>query len=179
MRYGFLLLLIMAGTAHADCPPPPDIGAEEAQILLQIRDAETERDARLLSNELWGLWATAPDEASQALLDRGMTARAAYDFLSALDAFDRLVDYCPDYAEGYNQRAFVNFLREDFARALVDLDEAIERRPTHVAAIAGKAMTLMALGRHDEAQSVLQLAIDLNPWLPERGLLREPTEKDL
>ena len=179
MRYGFLLLLIMAGTAHADCPPPPDIGAEEAQILLQIRDAETERDARLLSNELWGLWATAPDEASQALLDRGMTARAAYDFLSALDAFDRLVDYCPDYAEGYNQRAFVNFLREDFAKALVDLDEAIERRPTHVAAIAGKAMTLMALGRHDEAQSVLQLAIDLNPWLPERGLLREPTDKDL
>ena len=179
MRYWFFLSLILAGTAHADCPAPPDIGTEEAEILLRIRDAKTERDARLLSNELWGLWATAPDEASQALLDRGMTARAAYDFLSALDAFDRLVDYCPDYAEGYNQRAFVNFLREDFAKALVDLDEAIERRPTHVAAMAGKAMTLMALGRHEEAQTVLRFAVDLNPWLPERGLLREPTDKDL
>ena len=134
---------------------------------------------RVLSNRLWELWATAPDEAAQALLDRGMTARASYDFLSALEAFDRLVEYCPDYAEGYNQRAFVNFLREDFAAALVDLDEALARRPSHVAALSGKALTLMGLGRHDEAQVFLRLAYELNPWIPERGLLQDPPGKDL
>ena len=67
-----------------------------------------------------------------------MTARASYDFLNAIDAFDRLTEYCPDYAEGYNQRAFVNFMREDFPAALVDLDLALERRPTHVAALCGQ-----------------------------------------
>jgi len=88
------------------------------------------------------------------------------------DAFDRLIDYCPDYAEGYNQRAFVNFLREDFAAALVDLDLALERRPRHVAAMSGKALTLMGLGRHDEAQEILREAVKLNPWIPEAGLLQ-------
>ena len=171
MRYGLLSLLIMAGTANADCPPPPDIGAEEAQILLQMRDAKTERDARLLSNELWGLWATAPDEASQALLDRGMTARAAYDFLSALEAFDRLVDYCPDYAEGYNQRAFVNYLQQDYGAALIDLDRAIALSPNHVAALSGRALSLLGLKRLDEARAALNHALELNPWLSERALL--------
>ena len=28
----------------------------------------------------------------------------------------------------------------------------------------------MGLGRHDEAQEVLRDALELNPWLPERGL---------
>ena len=41
----------------------------------------------------------------------------------ATDALDRLVEYCPNYAEGYNQRAFVSFLRQDFEAALVELFE--------------------------------------------------------
>ena len=147
--------------------------------MAEVREAANEQDARLLTNELWALWATAPDEPAQELLDRGMQARASFDFLSALETFDRLVDYCPDYAEGYNQRAFVNFLRQDYEVALTDLDRALERRPNHVAALSGKALTLMGLGRHDEAQVVLREAIELNPWLPERGLLREPAGKDL
>lgn len=179
MRHAAILLLFTAGAAFAECPAPPDIDAEEARILAEAREATSETAARPLRNRLWELWAKAPDEAAQELLDRGMAARASWNFLDAMDAFNRLVDYCPDYAEGYNQRAFVSFLREDFASALVDLDLALERRPTHVAALSGKALTLMGLGRHDEAQAVLRLALELNPWIPERGLLQETPGKDL
>ena len=108
-----------------------------------------------------------------------MAARGSYDFLGAIDAFDRLVEYCPDYAEGYNQRAFVNFLREDYEAALPDLDRALERSPRHVAALSGKALTLMGLGRGDEAQEVLREAVELNPWIPERGLLQELPGEEL
>jgi len=167
------LPMIFACTfAHAECPPPPDIAAAQDALLAEARALPNGREARAISNKLWELWATAPDEQSQALLDRGMAARAAFNFLEATDAFDRLIDYCPDYAEGYNQRAFVNFLREDFAAALVDLDLALERRPRHVAAMSGKALTLMGLGRHDEAQEILREAVKLNPWIPEAGLLQ-------
>lgn len=179
MKIVALLPFLVAGAAFAECPPAPDVEDDVARILAEVRQAPDERSARVLTNRLWELWATAPDEAAQALLDRGMTARASYDFLSALESFDRLVEYCPDYAEGYNQRAFVNFLREDFAAALVDLDEALARRPSHVAALSGKALTLMGLGRHDEAQVFLRLAYELNPWIPERGLLSEPPGEDL
>lgn len=182
MRFVVLCsVFILAGPhlAHAACPAAPDIDAEQARILEDIRAATNEHDARVLTNELWGLWAQAPDEPSQELLDRGMKARGSYDFLGALDALDRLVEYCPDYAEGYNQRAFVNFLRQDFEAALIDLDRALDRRPGHVAAMSGKALTLMGLGRNDEAQLVLREAVEINPWLPERGLLLAPKGDDL
>ena len=67
-----------------------------------------------------------------------------------------MVAYCPHYAEGYNQRAFVNFIARDYARALPDLEAAIERDPTHVAAIAGQALTLFGLGRMKAGRAVLR-----------------------
>ncbi len=173
------VLVFLATPTLAECPPPPDIRAEEGQLIAEVQVAPDEGSAREISNRLWELWATAPDEAAQALLDRGMSARASYDFLGAMDAFDRLTEYCPDYAEGFNQRAFVSFLRQDYESALGDLDLALERNPRHIAALSGRALTLMGLGRHDEAQRVLREALALNPWLPERHYLREPEEQDL
>ncbi|RVT85943.1 tetratricopeptide repeat protein [Rhodobacteraceae bacterium CCMM004] len=127
---------------------------------------------------MWEIWTDAPDEIAQALLDDGMARRSSYDFLGAQAAFDRLVGYCPDYAEGYNQRAFVAFLRQDYAAALEDLDRALARAPSHVGALSGKALTLMGLGRMDAAQETLRAALRLNPWIPERGLLLPAEEED-
>jgi Tfp pilus assembly protein PilF len=100
-----------------------------------------------------------------------MERRAAYDFARALAFFDELVGYCPDYAEGWNQRAFVHFLNGDHALALEDLEIALSLSPGHIAAKAGLALTLMNLGRTEAGQSVLREALALNPWLPERGML--------
>lgn len=172
MRPLFILLTALTPTIGfaSECPTPPDHSDALNALLTEVRDATNDREAKLISNQMWELWADAPDEPSQALLDSGMQKRAGYDFLGALEEFDRLIAYCPDYAEGYNQRAFVNFLRQDYASALPDLDEAIARSPRHVAAIAGKALTLLALGQMEEARDVFATALELNPWLPERGL---------
>ena len=181
MRHLLLILLLSApgfATAQA-CPPVEDRSAQSEKVLARIRAAPDEASARLLTNALWEIWAKAPDAAAQEMLDRGMQRRAAYDFEAAIAAFDELVAYCPGYAEGYNQRAFVNFLREDYAVALEDLERALELAPEHVAAMAGQALTLMSLGRVEAGQSVLRKALKLHPWLPERRMLIEPPGEDL
>ncbi len=178
-------LSICAGASEAkSCPAVPDHNAALDGLFAEMAAAENETDARVISNQMWELWTDAPDEAAQALLDRGMQARSSYDFLGALEALDGLVAYCPDYAEGYNQRAFVNYLRQDFATALVDLDRTIERSPRHVGALSGKALSLLALGRVEEARAALTAALALNPWLSERHLAApggplEPVGEDL
>ncbi|MCE0506984.1 tetratricopeptide repeat protein [Roseivivax sp. GX 12232] len=174
-----LVLGLAPLAAWAECPPAPDHSEEIAGLLAEIQSAEREIEAQRLSNALWALWADAPDAAAQELLDAGMRARESYDFLRAEESFDRLVAYCPDYAEGYNQRAFVAFLRGDFAAALPDLERALALNPRHVAALSGKALTLMGLGRDAEAQEALRAALALNPWLSERHLLTEPPGQEL
>ena len=162
-----------------DCPPAPDHTERLTQLIAEAQQAPTEMAGRLISNQMWELWADAPDEPAQEILDAGLRKRRAFDLLGARTDFDRLIDYCPDYAEGYNQRAFVNFIRQDYELALIDLDRTLEQSPHHVAALAGKALTLIGLQRDEEAQIVLRQALAMNPWLTERRFLVEGTGEEL
>jgi len=176
MRHFFapaVVVTLLTGVAFAEtCPAVMDQSELQADLLEQIQSAQSEAEARPLSNAMWEIWIKAPDTNAQTLLDTGTERLRIADFEGAIAAFDALVDYCPNYAEGYNQRAYARFLQQDFAPALVDLDLAIERNPVHVAAIAGKALTLMGLGRDQDAQDILREAVALNPWLSERHLLK-------
>jgi tetratricopeptide (TPR) repeat protein len=173
--------LLIAGPGWAECPPAPDHADALTGLIERVQAAPDERSARIISNEMWELWADAPDQRAQELLDEGMSRREAYDFKGAVVAFDALVDYCPDYAEGYNQRAFVNFIRQDYEGALPDLERALALSPRHIAAITGQALTLAALDRKAEAALVLREALEMNPWLGERALLSvlEAEEEEL
>lgn len=165
-------ILLAAPAVASECPAAPDHSVATNALIEKIKTAEDARTAQLISNDLWQYWADAPDEVAQEILDRGMRKRAAWDLLGAVEDFDRLVAYCPDYAEGYNQRAFANFLRQDFVAALPDLERAIELSPRHIGALSGRAITLIGLGKEDEAQAALAAALALNPWLPERSLYK-------
>ena len=170
-------LLFLAAPLAAECPQAPDHTAALDSLFAEIQAASTQFEGLNLGRQLWQYWADAPDEVAQEILDRGMTRRNGMDYLGAISDFDRLVNYCPNYAEGYNQRAFALFLAGRFEAALPDLDRAVELSPRHTGAITGRAMTFLALGRTLEAQRDLRLALDLNPWLHERELLEQLGEQ--
>ncbi|WP_294227468.1 tetratricopeptide repeat protein [uncultured Shimia sp.] len=170
MKHLVAAFLVSGTSLAAECPKAPDHSAAVDKLIARVQEADNQRTAQEISNDMWQFWTDAPDEVAQEILDRGMQKRSAWDLLGAREDFDRLVRYCPDYAEGYNQRAFVNFLQQDFEAALPDLERAIALSPRHVAALSGRALTLIGLGRGAEAQDTLAAALELNPWLPERSL---------
>ncbi len=168
----YALAIILAPTlAFANCPENAPRTEAHDRLMAEVRVAENEMEARLLTNELWEIWATAPNETAQEILQRGMERRRSYNFAGAVEDFDTLIEYCPNYAEGYNQRAFVNFIRGDYEVSLEDLNRAVEITPDHYAAVVGRALALMQLGRNKEGQIALREALELNPWLPERNRL--------
>jgi len=175
----FACLLVAPPVFAETCPAATDHSAALADIIAVLQKSETPVDAQKISNGLWELWTDAPDAKAQALLDEGMRQRSSFDLLGSRDTLDQLVEYCPDYAEGYNQRAFANYLRADYAAALVDLERTLEIIPNHVGALAGKGLTLIGLGRDAEAQVALKEAVALNPWLNERTLITEPDGTDI
>ncbi len=182
MRQIWSFLLVCAGSvtaADAECPPVPDRSAELAELRTQVQAAGTEMEGRIYDRQMWEIWTSAPDERAQGLLDRGMELRNYADYNAALIELNALVSYCPDYAEGWNQRAFVYFLQQDFSAALEDLDRAIALNPDHTGALSGKALSLMSMGRVELAQDTLRQALELNPWLPERAFLAAPPGQPL
>lgn len=179
-----LVALTWSPLAQAACPEPDDVSAEIEGLFDQARSAKTFTEGSSVAGEIWEVLLRAPDEAAQEILDAGMRRRSSYDFLGAIAQFDRLTEYCPTYAEGFNQRAFVHFLRQDYQKALEDLDIALVLQPLHLGAQSGRALTLMNLGRIDEARSQLEEAVSNNPWLSEKALLAEgaplgPKGKDI
>lgn len=169
-----LPLCLCAAPAFAEtCPAAADHSAAEAHLYAQLQALPSPVGSRELTSALWMLWVQAPDDKAQALLDEGMRQREGYNLIGAREALDALIEYCPAFAEGYNQRAFANFLDANYEGALYDLDIALQLSPNHTGALTGKGLALMRLSRNAEAIEVFQKAVDLNPWLAERALLEQ------
>lgn len=172
-------LMAVPALAQETCPAAPDHTAEKAELLRDLRIARDQTDAQMITGDLWRLWTDAPDGRAQEMLDEGMRLIRAQDYDASEAVLGDLVGYCPDYAEGWNQRAFARFLKGAFDGALDDLDRALAIDARHVPALSGKALVLMHLGRQDEAQIVLREAVRMNPWLSERTLLTIPMDVEL
>lgn len=168
------IYILWAGPALAQaCPPAPDHEAQIADLIAKVQAAPDLEASRLLSSQFWAVWKVAPDAQAQALLDRGLERMRRFDFDRAAADFDALIRYCPQYAEGYNQRGFFKFIRQDYAGALADLDLALARDPDHIAAMSGKAQALLRLGRDREGQRLLRETLALNPWLTDLLMLKD------
>ncbi|HKL70697.1 tetratricopeptide repeat protein [Salibaculum sp.] len=178
MRF-LLPLALISGPALADCPAPPDHTAAFDEAIAQLQGSSNEMEAREHNATLWGLWLDAPDERAQTMLDEGMARRESYDFLGSIAVLSRLVDYCPDYAEGYNQRAFSYFVARRYEEARADLERALELNNRHIGALSGMALALIELDRPAEAIPWLRRAVELHPFLAERALLDRLPGEDI
>ena len=174
-----ILALCTPTLAETACPPTPDTTAERSRLMAELKIAPDEETGRAIEDAIWRQWIKAPDSRAQDLLDRGMQRRDAYDFEAAEQLFDELVAYCPHYPEGYNQRAFIRFLRERYDAALEDLDKVLEMRPDHFAALSGKGLVFFRQGRVELSQKALREAVRLHPWLKERHMVIKPKGEEL
>lgn len=147
-------------------------GQRRRLLFERLRNAATRSEGRAAEDAVWRMWmeqAPSPDVARD--VEEAMNARESYDFDKALRILDGVVVAAPDYAEGWNQRAFIHFLKEDLDAALEDIDRALELEPKHFAALAGKAIILMRQGRMELGQKALRQAVEIHPWLKERSML--------
>lgn len=159
------------------CPPAEVVSEQQRHLFTALKNAENERAGHTVQDQIWRLWIVAPDAKSQSILDEGRERIRYGDYETAEAMLSELIIYCPAYAEGWNQRAFVRFLRQDYGRALDDITMALDLEPRHFGALAGRATTLINMGRTKVGLAALREALKINPWLSERHML--PPAEDL
>jgi tetratricopeptide (TPR) repeat protein len=84
----------------------------------------------------------------------------------ALAAFDRVVALRPDWAEAHFNRGFLRQKLNDHEAALEAFDQALAHNPDHDRALYGKALSLIATKRQDDAVAPLQRNTKLQPMSP-------------
>lgn len=153
-------------------PLPEGKAALRDKLFQHLATAPTEAQGRVLEDEIWNFWLDlAPNGEVRALVDKAMDRREAYDFAAAEDLLDRAVEQAPDFAEAWNQRAFIRFLRDNDEGAEQDILHALELEPKHFGALSGLFHVLSRRGRTDAANAALIEAVRIHPWLKERSML--------
>ncbi|MEM6621274.1 MAG: hypothetical protein AAF674_03530 [Pseudomonadota bacterium] len=173
-----LVLALGAQAAAADCPLTDPVARDvrTGPLFQELAQSSEEDSGMQVASQIWSIWAEAPDATAQELLDFGMTRIRWGEFGEAEKALSRLVTYCPDYPEGWNQRAFARFLMRDYDGAMSDLDRTLELEPRHFGALAGQGLTLLSQGDREQGMEALRRAVNVHPWINERHLL-PPEEK--
>lgn len=83
----------------------------------------------------------------------------------ALDVLDQVILLKPDYAEGYNRRATIHYVLDDYTLAVADIRNALRLEPRHFGALTGLAAILAEIGETDRAIEIYERALAIHPQL--------------
>lgn len=141
------------------------------------RAAEVER-------RIWAIWREHGDGAVVALMDQGYRAMAAHDARVARRAFDQVVELAPDFAEGWNARATLNYLVGSYPASLADIERTLALEPRHFGALSGRGLVYAALEEWDRSLASFEAALEVNPHMEGakanlRAIREEIGEKDI
>lgn len=179
-------LLLLATPIYAKTWGPASVAregfdrkAELDRVFRELAEAPNEVVSRLIADEMWLIFMQAPDAQAAEDLNRALRARGGYNFEKAKGILDGMIERHPDYPEGWNQRAYINFLLKDYDASLSDCERALELEPRHLGCISGMARILIRHKKDYKAgETLLKKAMDMHPWIHERVLINElpPTE---
>jgi tetratricopeptide (TPR) repeat protein len=134
--------------------------------------------AKAVEGRIWALWMISPSDTATLLMSRVRRAVEVKNLDLAVQLLDSIVVLRPDYAEAWNRRATLHYLRKDFTRSLEDIRQTLAREPRHFGALAGLGLIMQELGEDKRALEVYRKAIEVNPHMPRiPDLIKSLTEK--
>src|SRR5271169_814100 len=143
-----------------------------------LKAAPDEASAKHVEARIWAIWLQTPSDTAALLMLRAKAAMDAQQTEVALKLLDAVVKLRPDYVEGWNRRATLYYLQNDYAHSLADIQQVLVREPRHFGALAGLGMIMQDLGDDKRALEAFRRALAINPHLekvPE--LVKTLTEK--
>ena len=112
------------------------------------------------------IWRLPGGDTVNLLVDRAQKAADQNKADLALRLLDAAVDLAPDYAEAFNRRAYVHYMKGDTERALGDLRRVLALEPNHFKALEGLAKILSEQGQKKGALKALETLHRINPNTP-------------
>lgn len=144
---------------------PKSRAAQLDDLFATLRSAPNKEAADAAESSINRIWLKSGSDTVDLLMTWSLKAMSEKDFPLALDYLDRVTIMKPDYAEGWNTRATVHFLMQDFSASISDINRTLALEPRHFGAMSGLGMILRELGEDKRAIAVFHEALKLDPYL--------------
>ena len=142
----------------------PNAVAVEADTTVGPPNTSAE-DGRRYEAGIEALWRHSGSDTADLLTSRALELVTSNDLNGALKMLGAALSVKPDYAEGWNKRATLFFLRGDFRRAMRDIRETLRYEPRHYGAWAGLGRILEQSGDPAKALDAYRRALAINPQI--------------
>src|SRR5215475_2558336 len=135
---------------------------QEALEALKGDDPELAATAEAM---LWSAWCRSGNAEADRLFRAGVDAMQNRKLDEAEELFDRVIEMLPAFAEGWNKRATIRYMRKNFKGSIADCQETLARNPNHFGASSGQGLCHMSLGEFREAAVCFRRALQIHPHL--------------
>jgi tetratricopeptide (TPR) repeat protein len=150
-----------------------------APLLDQLKLAKSVPEALVLEGKIWEAWMTSGDEKIDGMVQQSVALMRLQLFDESLAILDGVVARAPDYAEGWNRRATLLFMMQDYNRSLADIRRVLALEPRHFGAISGLGLISMAKGDKAAARDAYKKVLEIDPNNPSAKQSVEQLDKEL
>jgi tetratricopeptide (TPR) repeat protein len=134
-----------------------------SELFSRLESTDSLLEAHTIEGDIWSIWLTSSNEEVNILMAEGVTAMNQGDFIAAVKDFTKIIEIEPDFAEGWNKRATVLYLLDDYAGSKADVDKVLALEPHHFGALAGLGLIYAALEQEEDAIAAFERALKIHP----------------
>jgi tetratricopeptide (TPR) repeat protein len=140
--------------------------AEQLNLLFAtLKSSPDAEAAKAAEDDIIKLWLESGSDTVDLLMGWTLAAMEEKNYALALDYLDRIVTMKPDYAEGWNKRATVHFLVDDYSKAIADIERTLALEPRHFGALSGLGTIMRDIGDNRRAVTAYRQALEVDPHL--------------
>lgn len=172
----FAAVLVASSASAQPEPAPPDADSQAAtdapsresrldSLFATLQSTTDGRAAKTAESDIIALWLESGSDTVDLLMDWTLDAMEQKNYPLALDYLDRIVSMQPDYVEGWNKRATVHFLSDDYSKAIADIEQTLALEPRHFGALSGLGTIMREIGDTDRAVIAFREALAIDPHL--------------
>ena len=128
LRYFYILLPILTVLGSV-----PAIAAQDDSrlpgLFNALKQARNVSTAKIIESKIWDIWLFNGNARVDSRMSEGIVAMGAGKYSDALRALNRVLEEAPQFAEGWNKRATVYYLMNNYEQSIRDIRQtlALER----------------------------------------------------
>ena len=168
-----ILLAVLSGPpaiAEGQEPAGTDAAVETQAsrldtLFAELKRERNERAAERISNRIWEEWRRSGSASIDLMMQWANKAIEDKKFDVALDFLDRVTVLEPDYAEGWNRRATVHYMMDNYAKSMADIERTLRLEPRHYGALSGMAAIMKETGNKELALRAYRRVLSVYPMM--------------